>query len=267
VWQINDLHSSFGIGNSSLVPKRWRSIISRFFNKMMANMVNEITVNVSKNVDRVFEKFSVKARLIYCGVDLPVNINQPFIQGTPFRVLSTGVFFRYRNYENLVLACVNARKISGEDIVLTIVGDTRYAPEYVNEIRALADVNALPLIVKENISDAELDAEIGNAHVFAFVNIDQSWGLAVFESAARGRAVILSESVGASELLNNLPGFKLVDPTSVDEIALALYQLQVDRLKCQNEGIAAALAVKDMSWNNMYCLKVENLFKMLLSSN
>lgn len=261
VWQINDLHHSFRLGNSTNGPTRWYHPIARALNRLMAHLVDSVTVNVGKNVERVRQSLGVNAELLYCGVDLPakaVNMSLPPI--TPFRVLSTGVFFTYRNYERLIEAAAQAVEQLGQPLELTIVGDTRYAPGYVQQVRTIANSKRVNLSIKENLSEKELEDEIANCHVFAFVNIDQSWGLAVFETAARGRAVILSNSVGAAELLSNSAGVYLIDPTSVDQITQALIGFMTNPQQCREYGQAAAYSVSDMTWDKMYCSKVEALF-------
>ena len=261
VWQINDLHPSFRIGNCATFPRRWHQPIARALNRLMARIVDCITVNVGKNVTRVQQYLGVDAELLYCGVDLPTqDVSTSLPPMTPFRILSTGVFFRFRNYECLVEASAKAAQQSGQPVALSIVGDTRYDPEYVQKVRELADAQGIQLSIRENLSDEELHREIANCHVFAFVNIDQSWGLAVFETAARCRAVVLSNSVGAAEILGDLPGFYLVDPTSVDQISQAFVSFINNPQQCSEYGQAAARSVFEMTWEKMYCSKVEALF-------
>ena len=261
VWQINDLHPSFRIGNCASFPRRWHQPIARGLNRLMARRVDRITVNVGKNVARVQQYLGVDAELLHCGVDLPTQeVSMSLPPMTPFRILSTGVFFRYRNYERLVEASAKAARQSSQHVALTIVGDTRYDPEYAQQVREMADAQGIQLSIKENLSDEELHQEIANCHVFAFVNIDQSWGLAVFETAARGRGVVLSNSVGAAELLSDLPGFYLVDPTSIDGISQALVSFIRNPQQCREYGKAAASSVYDMTWDKMYSSKVEALF-------
>jgi hypothetical protein len=73
IWQINDLHHSFRIGNSTKVVARWHHPISRMLNQLMARMVDHITVNVGKNVTRVQKHLGANAALMYCGVDFPTH--------------------------------------------------------------------------------------------------------------------------------------------------------------------------------------------------
>ena len=59
----------------------------------------------------------------------------------------------------------------------------------------------------------------------SFVDIDQSWGLAVFEAASIGIPIVLSKSVGATELLSQVDGIKVVERQSESEIADAFFDL------------------------------------------
>ncbi len=61
-------------------------------------------------------------------------------------------------------------------IKLTIVGDTRYNPEYAEYIRQLAISVGVDLSIHENLSQSDLDRQFQHSHAFAFVNVDQSWG-------------------------------------------------------------------------------------------
>jgi glycosyltransferase involved in cell wall biosynthesis len=184
----------------------------------------------------------------------------------PFRLLSTGVFVPYRNYETLVDACALANQSLDKPIDLTIVGDTRYNPEYVKKIRELAVSSKVSLTIRENLCQEELDRQVAASHAFAFVNVDQSWGLAVFEAAARAKPVILSKSVGASELLDGRPGFLMVDPLSPREIAEAIVSLATDAQKLESTAVMARDSVKDMSWERLYCAPAEALFERLLAT-
>lgn len=265
VWQINDLHPSFRIGNSSDAPKKWRHGVGQWLNRRMAASVDAITVNVGKNVDRVRQYLGAKAILFHCGVDLPegeVSENQSNVDR--LKILSTGVFFPFRNYERLILACGQISRSTGIKLHVTIVGDTRYSPGYVQSVKNAARNEGVSLRILENLTDSQLAEEIKSACAFVFVNIDQSWGLSVFEAAARAKPVVLSRSAGASELLSGKPGFEMVDPESVESIQSALSKLVMDPKYADEQGSYARLAVQDMTWDRMYSAPVEALFLRLL---
>ena len=267
VWQINDLDPTFKIGAHRRYERpSLREILQRIANRWWAHSVDAITVNVSKNRIRVQECLGKDAIVLFCGVDFPETIYPVQAASAPFRLLSQGVFFPYRNYETLVGACALANKKLDKPIHLTIVGDTRYSPDYVEKIRNLAATSKVILTIYENLTQGELDSQIADHHSFAFVNVDQSWGLAVFEVAARTKPVILSKSVGACELLGGKPGFLMVDPLSSEEIADAIVSLATDAQKLQWTAVMARDTVKDMTWERLYCDPAETLFLRLLAT-
>lgn len=265
VWQINDLDPAFGIGaHSKLQRSTLRMFWQRIFNRLWAMTADSITVNVSKNRERVADYMSQDAEVLYCGVDFPDSDFPIQKFSGSFKLLTTGVFFPYRNYETLVHACAIASQSISVQIELTIVGDTRYNPKYAEYVSQLAKSLGVALTIRENLSQTELDAQTMHSHAFAFVNVDQSWGLSVFEAAARKKPVILSKSVGASELLTGRPGFLMVDPLSQQEIAAAILLLATDNSRLHTLADQAFNTVKDMSWESMYCSPASALFERLL---
>ena len=106
-----------------------------------------------------------------------------------------------------------------------------------------------------------------NAHAFAFLNVDQSWGLAVFEAASMGLPVILSSSVGAVELLSGKSGIEIVDPTSIDEISAAISTIVNDKNNYLKYCFEVTNAVRDMSWDKMYSENIESIFLNHLNGN
>ena len=267
VWQINDLDPAFKVGAHREQQRRtMRKVLQRIANRWWARTVDAITVNVGKNRERVMEYLSRDAEVLFCGVDFPEANFQAQTAPGAFKLLTTGVFFPYRNYETLLQACALANKSLPVPIELTIVGDTRYTPEYVDRVRQLAKTTGVPLTIRENLSQADLDHQIAGSHAFAFVNVDQSWGLSVFEAAARTTPVILSRSVGAGELLNGKPGFLMVDPLSPQDIAAAILSLAIDGERLRASAERARDTVKDMSWERLYCAPAMALFERLLKA-
>lgn len=274
VWQINDLHPGFGLGNSAALTRRRRSVVHRIANRLMAKAVDAVTVNVSKSVRRAADLLHVPAHLFHCGVDLPAREptaadSAGWVSHDPsnraFQLLSTGVFAGYRNYETLIESADQARNWLGRDVAVTIVGDTRYDAPYAQRIRQLASERSIKLSILENLSDEALGEQIDACDVFVFINIDQSWGLAVFEAAAACKPVVLSKSVGAAELLSGMAGFLTVDPLSTAEVAAAIVSLLKDGATRGALGRQARAAVEEMTWPATYGQPVENLFRTLLT--
>lgn len=267
VWQINDIDSAFGLTKTykrSFVYSALLAPLNRFCAKLAASVVNKITVNVTKNADRVYKHFNQNASVIYCGVDfLPRRSVLPILT-SEINVVSTGVVFRYRNYEALIDAAAITYKVSGKIVRITIVGDTRYDKEYVSELKIKAGNLHVPVFFTGSVSQNELNQYYENAHLFSFINVDQSWGLAVFEAASMGLPVVLSKSVGAIELLDRKPGIFVVEPESPAEISNAILKITNDEETYGAYCSQVSGSVQDMSWDKMYSKNIELIFLNIL---
>lgn len=259
VWQINDISPAFSVGNAAGIKCNF-SHIKRALSRLAATLCYTITVNVSKNKARVKNFLNRESIVIHCGVDLlDQRKDVPVVSGD-INIVSTGIVFRYRNYETLIKGIAVAERESGKKILLKIVGETKYDEPYVSELKMLAarenvDVTFLGAVTQEILNKTYLDA-----HLFSFVNVDQSWGLAVFEAASMGLPVILSNSVGAVELLTGKPGILVVDPLSPEAIGRSILDLTQNDEIYRNKCSAVSLAVQNMTWDKMYSEKIESIF-------
>lgn len=263
IWQLNDLDPAFGItGKSKLnfIRRRISQPLNRYFAKIAAYAVDEITVNVTKNAQRVNKYLNKNATVVYCGVDFLQRRTAMPSTTEPIQIVSTGVVYRYRNYESLIAAGDVINKNGKGPVRLTIVGDTRYDQEYVDELKLLAKELAVETNFAGSVSQQELNKYYENAHVFAFINLDQSWGLAVFEAASMGLPVVLSSSVGAVELLERKPGIVVVNPVSAKEISDAVLTIVDSQDGYNTYCLQVAETVTEMSWDKMYSRNIESIF-------
>ncbi len=261
-WQINDLPSCFRIGaNQNTVDNFPFKIMRLLFRKNVKN-VDKITVNVTKNKERVKKYLNCDADVLYCGVDKNQGLElHHFNSKESFNLLSTGVFFAYRNYETLISVVEKLTK-KGIKIHLDIIGDTKFDEQYYQSICTLVEEKHLGNIVTiHGQVDENKYCELYNqADGFAFVNVDQSWGLAVFEAMSCGLPVIVSNSVGAVELLNNEKDCIILDPFDTNAICDEIIRLMNDSVYYNDLSKNAHNAVEKMTWDNMYCSKLVNLF-------
>ena len=268
VWQINDMPGCFAVGNMKGRSTGKIGSIKRFAYQHFVKHVDEITVNVSKNADLVKEIFNRDAKVLYCGVDVNEKLRKHSfkdIEGK-IRLLSTGVFFTYRNYETLV-DCVEKLKSEGKNVHLDIIGNTTWDKEYSDSI-------------KKRISDKKLDDEVtvwgqvdddkynelySSANIFLFMNVNQSWGLAIFEAMSCGLPVMVSNSVGAIELLHNGKDSVILDPFDVEGICKEIKKLTSDEDYYNRLSRKAMDEVKEYTWDKLYSSKMLNIFKQLES--
>lgn len=264
VWQINDLPYRLLHGLDKESGKDIYAKWEDFFVNQSVKRADAITVNVSKNRARVQDKMGRDAHVFYCGVDVNDKLLphvHTMTKDKPIRLLSAGVFFPYRNYETLVQVVGHLRS-EGYDAHLDIIGSTDMDKPYADSIRNLIKENGL----QEHITvwgqvDEETYARLYNeADIFMFLNIDQSWGLAVFEAMSCGLPVLVSNSVGAIELLHHDQDAVILEPKDVDEVCNAITKLVSDGEYYSRLSQNAMAAVKEFTWEKLYCEKVESLF-------
>ena len=263
VWQINDVETAFNVRKNSDISIFRRILynpLNRFFARFVASRVHKCLVNVSKNKDRVFEYLNIEAEVIYCGVDFLTP--RPIIPviSKEIRIVTTGILARYRNYESLIRAAAIINNNKKYQVKIVVIGDLRYDKLYLGELENLTSELNVNTYFSGAVSQNELRNFYENAHLFSFINIDQSWGLSVFEAASIGLPVILSKSVGAVELLQEKIGMFIVDPISINEIVQSILEIVKDQEYYNSICGNVSSVVKKMSWDEMYSKKVEKIF-------
>jgi glycosyltransferase involved in cell wall biosynthesis len=259
VWQINDLHPAYRAGPHTGAKAHWLHPLQRFIGRLVAKRCQALTVNVTKNAGRVAKQMGVEARVFYCGVDQAISHPMRRRLGVPLHIISVGVLFRYRNYEAIIeaLSLLGQRGIGAD---LTIVGSTKYHPEYACELESLAEQLEVDVRFLGELPASVLLERMAESHVFVFVNLDQSWGLAAFEALNMSLPVVLSESVGAVELLRDNPSVRVVDPKSPAAIADALAEMTSDQRHYERLASTAFESVRAYTWDRLYGSNMRNLF-------
>lgn len=267
IWQINDLPGAFKVGNSKsrkagFVVAALQAFQRIYFKWLVKHVVDEVSVNVSKNADRVKSLLGATARVFYCGVDEVAQKSLSYSKDKScLRILSTGVFFPYRNYETLVQLVRECKEL-GFPVELDIVGSMDRDPKYSERILNLIELEGLQnqITCHGQISDEFYRELFLRSDVFFFINIDQSWGLAVFEAMSYGLPVIVSDSVGAVEVLNEGVNSLIVDPKSVAQMLDCLEKLKNDDFRNRIVSGAREL-VNKMTWESTYSSRMLRLIK------
>lgn len=262
IWQVNDLPHMFQVG----VSKNARlNLKSQLFKKIFlhdSRVVNKFTVNVTKNADRIKEAFNRDADVLYCGIE-PVGIKHDVSKSlerfrtNKLNLLSSGVFFPYRNYETQV-DVVEALLKQGIDVHLNIIGSTERDKDYSKKIKDLISQKGLQnnITVCGQVDEATFRKLHEEADIFMFINVDQSWGLAVFEAMSCGIPVIVSESVGATEILENDKNALFVNPKNSDEIVYRITDLMHNPETYASLCEVSSKFHERYSWDDAYSSKM-----------
>lgn len=258
VWQINDLYYGFRVGVNSDIPdsrylRRMRGMILRGL-----RYVDEIVVNVTKNAERVASNLNRHATVLYCGIEpvgLTHNSEDSFsrFRNRRINLLSSGVWLPYRNYESQV-EVVRRLVEKGYDVNLSIIGTTEFDPGYVAKIRKMIADNSLSdrIEICGMVDEKRFRELHEQADVFLFVNVDQSWGLAVFEAMSCGLPVIVSRSVGATEILHDGVDSIFVNSVSPGEIVDKIEKLVTDRNHYLEISAKASQFHTAYTWESAY---------------
>lgn len=265
VWQINDLPGCFLEGPANKDKDSLRKAWSRLKIRLLSRCADALTVNVTKNAQRIQKHFQRPAAVFYCGVDIREDLHMHTVMQDPNQIhlVSTGVFFPYRNYETLV-RLVKYLRDTGHPCTLDIVGSTELDHGYTAKIQNMVKQFKLSDCIKiwGQVDEDTYQQIYRQADIFLFLNLNQSWGLAVFEAMSQGLPVLVSNSVGAIELLHHDEDALIVDPLNVREIAGQVMRL-TDAAVYQRISRRAAQVVRDYTWEKLYNSKMKELFKKL----
>jgi len=275
VWQLNDFPPMYHVGPSAGHNKDIRHYIAYVLwlpvmvldQVIVHQLINEISVNVGKNKGLVRSIYGRAAHLFYPGIDQPRRVKELEDFHSPIRLVTTSVLLPYRRIEDIIIA-MRILKKKGIKTILNIIGAYNYSKKgasYYQRLRSL-------------VSEAGLQEEVGflgqidagrmekiwmDSDVFLFVNHMQSWGLAVFEAMSVGLPVIVSSTVGATEILETDKNAIIVEPKNPEAIADGIITLESDR-EYRNALIKNALdLVATYKWDSAYSANMLNLFQQL----
>ena len=263
-WQINDLPPCFETGVSANRVS-WKNTLKRFWIRLGVQLaVRDISVNVAKNRDRVQRCIHRDAKVFYCGIE-PLSIHRSNdetfkrFNNNTVHLLSSGVFFPYRNYETQVQV-VKQLTDKGIHVKLDIIG-AMVDNSYTENIRTLIRETGMQenIHLCGSVDEQEFNRLHEQADLFLFINIDQSWGLAVFEAMSCGLPVLVSNSVGATEILQNQENALFVDPTNAETIVSTIIRLMQDHTLYQSISDQARKLPGRYTWDHAYSSRMLNL--------
>jgi glycosyltransferase involved in cell wall biosynthesis len=265
IWQINDLPGCFRLGvhtGKVTFKNKLHQLSIIIYQKLF---VNEITVNVSKNADRIYQVFKTKSHVFYCGIE-QLNINRTFytafdrFRNNTINILTSGVLHPYRNYETQ-LEVIKELRNRNIDVHLNIIGSTELNNGYYLKIKHLIEIKHLEnyVTICGQVDESTFQELHKNSDIFLFINIEQSWGLAVFEAMSCGLPVIVSNSVGATEILTDGVNAIFAEPLDYKQIANQIISLMNDTHGYEKMATVSQLFCNEYTWEKSYCSKMLNL--------
>ncbi len=239
VWTMNDMptrKASFEREREvnphlmrGLVKKIMHSIVDWFDIHLFIKPQDAIAVLDHRDQSWVKRDYGKHAEVIRTGVTIPVDqIRKRDHLKTPPRLLLFAHIQPHRRFEDVIHAVALLKK---EHITthLTIAGKESDA-EYTRFIRLLVAEQGLEesvTFMTRSLEDKEVEALYAESDIFLNPSHFQSWGIAVFEALGRGVPVVVSNTVGASEVLTDGTNGLMVkakDPTSIKDALKKLIQ-------------------------------------------
>ncbi len=260
VWMMNDTatkkHSDIRLMamdptlKVSYIKQKIHALVDWYEARHFVSSQDRIAVLDTRDQEWAYKEYGIPTAVVRNGLDVsefPYTQHEG-ITGKKIMLFSVGILLPHRRYEDSIEAVALLRE-KGYDVTFNIVGGNLEGP-YHTKLKNLVTKLHVEKEVRflGNCSHEELLALYRDSHVFLFVSHLQSWGLAVFEAIAAGLPVIVSETSGASEVLENGVTAMIVPPQSPEAIVEAVLALS-DKQTYQNIAKAGRTFVeKEISW-------------------
>jgi glycosyltransferase involved in cell wall biosynthesis len=194
------------------------------------------------------------AQIVYAGADLEefrkYSKTRTFEEKKSYTVLSVGVLFPHRRYEDLIKAVAILIK-QNKEVKAVIVGRQDLSPDYFKSLMTLTERLKLKKHIefKNYVTDAEMIELYKDSDAFAFVNDGFTWGISVFEAVAAKLPVIITNNIGAIDLIKKNQTGWIVSPRAPKEVAEAIIQIMDNREHAEKIANRAYKDVTDIvSW-------------------
>ncbi|MDP2593159.1 MAG: glycosyltransferase family 4 protein [bacterium] len=250
VWMLNDMPTKLASFERAQAVDQ--SLRLGFFKKFLYGISDWIDLKffilkqdriaVLDNRDALWVKkyFGKDARIVRSGLHISdFEFKKRIEFPREVKILSTGIFFAHRRFEDIIRALPILAGF-GIKARLNIVGSVKSDKKYAAKILSLVDQMSLQSSVSllGEVGEDRLKAEYKDADVFVFASHMQSFGIAVFEALASGLPTVVSETSGASEILDDEKNAMIVSAKSPEKIAEAILKMR------DNKGLYAELSVK-----------------------
>ncbi|PIP62143.1 hypothetical protein COW99_00460 [Candidatus Roizmanbacteria bacterium CG22_combo_CG10-13_8_21_14_all_38_20] len=243
IWTCNDLwHVNNSKGSNSFVSfDQITRHIDILLTRTLANEIVVLDNRIKRLVRKIYKK---QAFVIRSGLDRNKlrHFTQSKQQFTDFRkklevtnkqllILSVGIFFPHRRYEDSILAIKNIIKSQprlNKIIKYIIIGEKSLNSDYYQNTKNLIKqlkLDTIITLITKSVEEHELLKFYNACDIFIFPNDKQTWGLAVTEAMALGKPCIVSKGSGVHEVLTDNNNALLVEPRQPNLITERLLKL------------------------------------------
>lgn len=174
-------------------------------------------------------------RVVRPGVDIeefPYEERKPLDPKGKIRIMSHNFFFVHRRYEDTLAAFAMLRD-RGYNVYLTIIGNYTFkdtARAYHARLQGLVKGYKLEdrVVFRGEVSAEELVKAHHAADIFVNANHLQTWGIAPFEALATGLPIVISNTIGASEVLTHGENALIFEALDSNDLAKNIERLITD---------------------------------------
>ncbi|PIR70038.1 MAG: hypothetical protein COU46_03705 [Candidatus Niyogibacteria bacterium CG10_big_fil_rev_8_21_14_0_10_42_19] len=279
VWNMNDLPNLYWIYNKARgVDKNfYQPFYKRFFyilndwydNWKYISAQDAIIVVDFFNRGLVEKYLGRKAITVRSGPDLEHFSYRPPppLVGKSVRLLTSGIFFPHRRYEDTIRA-VRMLLDQGYNPHLSIIGAHETDLKYYEHLKKI--VNDLDLngrvIFMGRVSENDLVLAYSSHNIYIFQHHLQSDGLSQFEAVASGLPIIVSKTAGCHEVLTDGENALFINPKDPQDIVLKIKQLIDDpALYAKLSENGSNFVRNNFSWDK-YAKNILTVFKEVLGS-
>lgn len=231
LWMLNNQFPDFLQTDYKEKAKGLKKLLKKvflFFIKRGLNKVDTLLTYDKYNHDLVRKYTNKNVEIVYAGADIEIkNINYDKKINKPIKLISVGVLYDYRGYEDIITSLYWLKK-EGIECHLNIIGETKFSPEYLVLLIDLSKKYKINnnVVFQGSVSDQALDELYKNSDIFIFVNNALTWGISIFEAMSYKLPTIITNNIGAIDLIKDENCSFIVNPGSPKEIFSAIKTIE-----------------------------------------
>ncbi len=264
VWMCNDV---WHMPEQDIYENRRRMLFIkkyffRFIDLLLFSFIDE-TVVLDSRIKKIISKYYNKTPIVVrSGIDIDryknkyiINIEKKrlHIDTNKIVFLCQSIFFPHRRFEDVILA-IKIIQFKYGNLILYIIGSSKYDTSYCRKIQGLIDDNNLQgsvIIVDKFLDDNHMLNFLKACDVFVYPNFNQTWGLIAIEAMALGKPCIISNKSGVHEVIKDFNNGLIFKSKNVNDLANKMETLIKNKnLRTLIGNNARDYVFSNLSWEN-----------------